>query len=258
MCRFQAPSANCLVCFFALNTKIGDLGMWLNICNVWEMFGRKNAANVYGLNAGFPSIYLVRLVHYDQLPHFQSGLNIRKHSKKLTVKGGCPFSFPGWKCRKLFFLGSPSCHPPPNTPSRAGFQVSEILGFRIPSENRWQLKRFEIFTLHSFPLGGFSTIQFDECIFGVGGWNWKLETHQAPETALPWGTRSLHWSYGACAQLGSFLPWRPWADALQGWDTVDFWAILGGFLVQDPKNHKYVVLYLNIYGNDEWLFFLYI
>lgn len=158
--------------------------------------------------------------------------------QKTHRKGWMFIFFPGWKCHKLFFLGPPSPHPPPNTPSRAGFQVSEILGFRIPSEDRWQLKRFGIFTLHSFPLGGFSMIQWSNLMRAYFFEGMKLETgiHQAPETALAWGTRSLHWSYGACAQLGSFLPWRPWTDALQGWDAVAFWRILGGFLVQGPKN----------------------
>lgn len=191
MCRFQAPSANCLVCFFALNTKIGDLGKWLNTCSdcsVWGMFAKKAVTNVYGLNAGFPSIYLVRLVHYDQLPHFQSGLNVRKHSKKLTVKGGCSFFFPGWKCHKLFFF-RPSILPPSpkhSIPSR----FPGLGNSRLSNPIRKPMATQKIWNFHP-PFISFGGI-FNDPIWWVHIWGWgmKLETGNPPST---WNRAALRY-----------------------------------------------------------------
>lgn len=79
--------------------------------------------------------------------------------------------------------------------------------------------------------------------------NWKPTKHLKPrclevrEVSIG---RTVH-----VPNLGLFFHGGPGQMRFKAgiqWIFGRFWV---AFLVQDPKNHKYVVLYLNIYGNDE-------
>ena len=107
----------------------------------------------------------------------------RKHSKKLTVKGGCSFFFSGVEMSQVVFF-RPSILPPSpkhSIPSRfPGLGNSRLAN---PIRKPVATQRFGIFTLQ-FPKWGFSMIHFDECIFWVGDEteNWKPTKHLKPRS----------------------------------------------------------------------------